>query len=88
MKMSDTFRLPLKSEQGGVMPYLKDDIGLVIFVGDDRNVDATVKAVNNHDELVNALRGMIECYGGMLADESKKDYALDRAQEILSKLEG
>lgn len=49
VKMSDVFELPVKKMPGGMMPYLKDCNGIVIFVGDDSHIRAAVIAINNYD---------------------------------------
>ena len=63
IKMSELLSLPVKREPGGVMPYLTDANGEVIFVGDGYHIDAIVIAVNIHDTLVAknlALKAVLE----------------------------
>jgi len=49
IKMSDVFDLPTKKTPGGMMPYLKDCNGGIIFVGDQSHVRAAVLAINAYD---------------------------------------
>jgi uncharacterized protein YegP (UPF0339 family) len=49
--MSQLLALPVRREAGGVMPFLKDYNGEVMFVGDGYHVEACVIAINSHDAL-------------------------------------
>lgn len=49
VKMLDTFNLPVKKSPGGMMPFLKDNQGAVVFVGDDHYVEAATIAINAYD---------------------------------------
>ena len=60
IKMKDVFCLPVSHHKGGVMPYMKDNNGQTIFVGDNEHVLPTVIAINNHDALVTALEWALE----------------------------
>tara|TARA_R110000850_G_scaffold252359_1_gene377543 strand:- start:458 stop:760 length:303 start_codon:yes stop_codon:yes gene_type:complete len=51
IKMSGLLALPVKRTEGGIMPFLKDNNGEVMFVGDGYHVDACVIAINSHDTL-------------------------------------
>lgn len=51
IKMSDLLALPVARTSGGVMPFLKDGNGEVMFVGDGFHIDAVVHAVNTHDTM-------------------------------------
>lgn len=50
VKMSDMLALPVTRVPGGVMPFLKDSNGLVLFVGDQYHVDICVTAINEFDK--------------------------------------
>jgi len=49
IKMKDMLALPVKRVAGGVMPFLKDGNGEVMFVGSRYHVDLCVTAINAYD---------------------------------------
>ena len=58
MKMTNTFIMPIKREEGGVMPFVKDNQGALIAVVESRHADAIINAVNCHDEMYKALESL------------------------------
>lgn len=48
--MSAMLVLPVKKESGGVLPYLKDGNGEIMFVGSHYHVNLCVTAINEHDK--------------------------------------
>ena len=58
LKMSDMLALPVTRVPGGVMPFLKDGNGLVLFVGDQYHVDICVTAINEYDKHVAEIEAL------------------------------
>lgn len=60
MKMSEEFKLPLAKHPGGVLPFVRDDNGIMLCVCEDEHADTIIHAINCHDDLVEALEGINE----------------------------
>lgn len=73
--------------KGLIGHYIADSHGNMVFKGSDRNINAyVVKCVNSHDELVEALKGIIEI-GKRDVSNPKYDGYFEKAKQALLKAE-
>ena len=86
IKMSDVFIMPVKKTPGGVMPFLKDNQGEVIFVGGDMHVDAVVVAINVYDANQKSISNLRSAVHNLATDGLKQDKRITELEAALLEL--
>jgi hypothetical protein len=95
MKIGKIISLPVKKIPGGVMPYLKTNDDITLFVGDAVHVDLSIVAINAYDdnqERIKQLEGLLSktiediddaehCFGVTVVDEIKCALATNKEQK-------